>query len=98
MKKKLLFHQDKAPNQKSVKLLTKIHELKFEVVPQAPCSSDLTLSDLSPFSYLEKFFAGKKCVADSEVIIADSDESACKKEIQTLDHGGAILYLYKEIM
>lgn len=35
-KEKVLFHQDNVPSQKAVKVMAKIHVVKFETVPCAP--------------------------------------------------------------
>ncbi|GFV03705.1 putative DD34D transposase [Trichonephila clavipes] len=40
-KKKVLFHQDKAPCHKSMKSMVKLHELGFELLPHPPYSPDL---------------------------------------------------------
>ncbi|KAF7282499.1 hypothetical protein GWI33_002602 [Rhynchophorus ferrugineus] len=45
MKKKVLLHQDNASCHKSVKMMAKIHELGFELVPHPPYSPDLAPSD-----------------------------------------------------
>ncbi|KAF7280076.1 hypothetical protein GWI33_006427 [Rhynchophorus ferrugineus] len=44
-KKKVLLHLDNAPCHKSVKTMTKIHELGFELLPHPPYSPDLAPSD-----------------------------------------------------
>ena len=39
-KKKVLFHQDNAPCHKSMKMMVKLNELSFELLPHPPYSSD----------------------------------------------------------
>jgi hypothetical protein len=36
-KKKVLFHQDNAPCNKSIKITAKLHELGYELLPHPPC-------------------------------------------------------------
>ncbi|GFT82754.1 histone-lysine N-methyltransferase SETMAR [Nephila pilipes] len=67
-KKKVLLHQDNAPCHKSVKTMTKIHELGFELLPHPPYSPDLYPSDYFLFSDLKRMLAGKKFSSNEEVI------------------------------
>lgn len=54
----------------TVKVMAKIHEIKLQVVPYAPYSSNLAPSDFSLLSNLKTIFGGKKCESDSEIIAA----------------------------
>ncbi|XP_076667941.1 histone-lysine N-methyltransferase SETMAR-like [Andrena cerasifolii] len=65
--KKALLHQDNAPVHTSVITMAKINELKFELLPHAPYSPDLTPSDYFLFPNLKKWLGGKRCANNEEV-------------------------------
>lgn len=44
-KKKILFHQDNAPANRSIATMAKLSELHFELLPHPPYSPDLAPSD-----------------------------------------------------
>jgi len=44
-KKKVLFHQDNTPSHKSMNMMAKLQELRFELYPHPPYSPDLAPSD-----------------------------------------------------
>ena len=48
-KKKCIFLQDNAPAHTSIKAIAKINELRFELLPHPPYSSDLAPSDFYLF-------------------------------------------------
>ena len=54
-KKKVLFHQDNAPCNKSLKTIVKLNELSFELFPHPPYSPDLAPSDYWLFADLKKY-------------------------------------------
>ena len=59
-KKKMLFHQDNAPVYTSIIAMAKISELKFELLPHAPYSPDLALSDYFLFPNLKKWLGDRR--------------------------------------
>ena len=63
----MLFHQDIAPIHASVIAVAKINELKFELLPHAPCSSDLAPSDYFLFPNLKKWLDDKRFANNEEV-------------------------------
>jgi len=67
-KKNILFYQDNAPCHKSIKTMTKLHELNFEFLPHPPYSPDLVPSDYWLFADLKKMLAVKKFPTNEEVI------------------------------
>ncbi|GFW92999.1 putative DD34D transposase [Trichonephila clavipes] len=68
-KKKVLFYQDNALwCHKSMKSITKLHELGFELLLHPPYNPDLAPSDFFLFSDLKGMLAGQKFCADEEVI------------------------------
>ena len=67
-KKKILFHQDNAPAHTAQKPITKITELKYELMQHPPYSSDLALSDFWLFPHLKKFLRVKHFSSNEEVI------------------------------
>lgn len=89
-KKKVLFHQDNAPCHKSLKMMAKLHELSFELLPHPPYSPDLAPSDYFLFADLKRMLAGKKFSSDEEVIaeteayFKDKDKSYYKNGIEKL--------------
>lgn len=60
MKKKVLFHHDNAPVHTCLIAMAKINEFKFELLPNAPYSSDLAPSDYFLFPNLKKWLGGKR--------------------------------------
>ena len=89
-KKKVLFHQDNAPCHKSVKMMVKLNELSFELLPHPPYSPDLVRSDYWLFPNLKKMLQGKRFVSNEEVIdkteayFESKDDSFYKKGIEKL--------------
>ena len=67
-KKKILFHQDNAPAHTAQKTITKITELKYELLQHPPYSPDLAPSDFWLFPHLKKFLRGKHFSSNEEVI------------------------------
>ena len=64
MKKKVLFHQDKAPSHKSIATIVKLHELP----PHPPYSPDLAPRDYWLFADLIRMHQEKKFGSNEEVI------------------------------
>ncbi|GFT70950.1 putative DD34D transposase [Trichonephila clavipes] len=69
-KKKVLLHQDNAQCHKSMKSMTKLHELGFELLLHPPYTPDLAPSDFFLFSDLKRMLAGQKFRADGAEIEA----------------------------
>jgi histone-lysine N-methyltransferase SETMAR len=69
-KKKIIFHQDNAPAHKSVLTISKLTELKYELLEHPPYSPDLAPSDFHLFPNLKKALRGKRFSSDEEVIAA----------------------------
>jgi hypothetical protein len=59
-KKKIIFHQDNAPAQKSVLAMGKIRDLHYELLEHPPYSLDLAPSDFCLFPKLKLFLAGQR--------------------------------------
>ena len=68
VKKKILLHQDNPPCHKSLKTITKMHELGFELLLLPPYSPDLASSDYHLFFKLKKILCGNRFGPDKEVI------------------------------
>jgi histone-lysine N-methyltransferase SETMAR len=66
-KKKILFHQDNARVHTCMVAMSKLNELKFELLPHPPYSPDLAPSDFFLFPNLKKFLGGKKYGSNAEV-------------------------------
>ena len=90
-KKKVLFHQDKAPCHKSLTTMAKLNELSFELLPQPPYSPDLAPSDYYLFADLKKMLQRKKFYSNEEVnteanaYFEGKDKSFYKKGIEMLE-------------
>ena len=52
-KKKIIFHQDNAPANKSVLVMGKLRDLQYELLEHLPFSSDLAPSDFCLFPKLK---------------------------------------------
>ena len=68
VKNKILFHQDNAQCHKSLKMMAKMHELGFELLPHPPYSPDLGPSNYYLFSELKKMLRGNRFGSDEKVI------------------------------
>ena len=64
----MLFHQDNALSHKSVKMMAKLYESGFELLPHLLYSPDLIPSGFFLFSDLMRMLTGKKFSADEEII------------------------------
>jgi histone-lysine N-methyltransferase SETMAR len=68
-KKKITFHQDNAPANKSVLAMGKLRDLHYELLEHPPCSPDLAHSDFCLFPKL-KLFLADQCFSSNEEAIA----------------------------
>lgn len=59
---------DNAPAHSSRVVVAKLHELRYEVLPQPPYSPDLAPCDFFLFPNLKKWLAGKKFSSNEDVI------------------------------
>jgi histone-lysine N-methyltransferase SETMAR len=91
-KKKIIFHQDKAPTHKSVLAMGKFRDLHYELLQHLPYSPDLVPSDFYLFPKLKLFLAGRHFSSNQEVIaaveryFADLTKNHCRDEIKALEH------------
>ncbi|GFY46339.1 mariner transposase [Trichonephila inaurata madagascariensis] len=67
-KKNVLFPEDNAHSHKSVIAISKIKELKFELLPHASCSPDLAPPVHFLFPILKKGLRGQRFSNDEEVM------------------------------
>ncbi|CAK1602432.1 unnamed protein product [Parnassius mnemosyne] len=72
-RKKIIFHQNNARVHTCVKAMSKIKELKYDLLPHPPYSPDLAPSDFHLFLKLKIFLDGQKFVTNDEVIAAVED-------------------------
>jgi hypothetical protein len=88
----VLFHQDNAPVHTSLIAMSKIQQLKFELLRHPPYSPDLAPCDFHLFPNLKKWLGGKRFANDNEVIdavndyFADLDKSTYQSGITALEH------------
>jgi len=69
-RKKIIFHQDNAPAQKSVLAMGKLRDLHFELLEHPTYSADLAPSDFFLFPKLKPFLAGHCFSSNQEAIAA----------------------------
>ena len=67
-RKKILFHQDNAPAHKAVEIMTKLTELKYELLPHTPYSPNLAPCNYYLFPDLKRWLTGKRFYSNGEVI------------------------------
>ena len=88
--KKVLFHQDDALCDKSMKTMVKLNELSFELLPRPPYFPGLALSDYWLLADLKKILQGKRfgsnkeVIAETEAYFESKDESFYKIGIEKL--------------
>ena len=70
-KKKIIFHQDNAPTNKSVLTMGKSRDPHYEFLEHPPYSTDLAPSDICPFPRLKLFLAGQRFSSNQEAIAAE---------------------------
>ena len=90
-KKKVLFHQDKAPCPKSIATMAKLLELHFELLLHPPYSPDLAPSNYWLLADLKRMLQGKRFGSNEEVILETEayfearDKLFYKKGIELLE-------------
>jgi len=67
-KKKVLFHHDNAPAHSSAIAITKLVELRYELLPHPPYSPDLAPCDFFLFPNMKKWLGGKRFTSNEQVI------------------------------
>ena len=91
-RKKVLFHQGNTPVHTSVIAMAKIIELRFKLLPHAPYSQDLALSDHFLFLNLKKWLSGQRFANNKELEFAingyfeELHGSHYKQGIKTIEH------------
>jgi len=70
-KKKIIFHQDNAPTNKSVLAMGKSRDLHYELLGHLTYSPDLAPSDFFLFPRLKIFLAGQRFSSNQETIAAE---------------------------
>jgi len=76
---------------KSIATMTKLHKLRYELLPQPPYSPDLAPSDYWLFADLKRMLQGKRfgsneeVIAETEVYFEAKDKSFYKKGIELLE-------------
>ncbi|GFU41928.1 histone-lysine N-methyltransferase SETMAR [Trichonephila clavipes] len=78
-KKKIMYHQDNAPSHTSAVAMTKIHELRFELLDHPPYSPDLAPSNFFLSSHLKIALGGQRFSSNEEAITFVSNYFAEKK-------------------
>ena len=90
--KKVLFHQDNARVHTSVIAMTKMNELKFQLLPLALYSPDLASLDYSLIPNLKKWLGGQRFANNEEVESAfngyfeELNGSHYKRRIEAIEH------------
>ncbi|UYV75024.1 hypothetical protein LAZ67_12002131 [Cordylochernes scorpioides] len=70
LSRKIVYHQDNAPSHRSLQAMAAIYDSGFELLPHAPYSPDLALSDFHLFPHLKKTLSGIHFRSAEEVIDA----------------------------
>ena len=89
-KEKIIFHQDNAPCNKSMKTMAKLSKLGYELLPHPPYSPDLAPSDYWLFADLKKmlqekrFGSNEEVIAETEVYFVAKDKSFYKHASERL--------------
>ena len=90
VKEKMHFLQDNAPAHKSIKIMGKVNELPFKLLPHPPYSPDLALSDFYLFPNLKRWLQGQRFLSNEEVkwetngLFGGLDKSYYKRDIKML--------------
>ena len=90
-KKNVLFNQDNALCHKSIAMMSKLHDLHFELLPHPPNSPDLAPSDYWLFTDLKRMLQGKRfgsneeVISETEVYFVSKNELLYKKGIELLE-------------
>ncbi|XP_014288285.1 histone-lysine N-methyltransferase SETMAR-like [Halyomorpha halys] len=86
-RKKGIFHRDNARPHTSAIAMAKLHELRYELLPNPPYSSDLAPTYFHLFSKLENFLGGCRFLtAELERYFACLEESNFQDGIKALEH------------
>jgi histone-lysine N-methyltransferase SETMAR len=91
-KRKIIFHQDNAPDHKSFLAMGKLRDLNSKLLEHPPYSPDLALSDFYLFPKLKLFFAGQRFSSNQEAIaavegyFADLTKNHYRDKIMALEH------------
>ena len=67
LKKKCILLQDCVPVHKSIKMMAKVNELHFELLPYPPYSLNLAPSDFYLFPNLKRWLQGQRFSSNEEV-------------------------------
>ena len=67
-KKKVLFNQDYAPCHKSIAMMAKLHELRFQLLLHPTYSPNLALNDNWLFENIKRMLQRKRCGSNKKVI------------------------------
>jgi histone-lysine N-methyltransferase SETMAR len=92
LQKKIIFHQDNAPAQKSVLAIGKLRDLHYELLKHPLYSTDLAPSDFYLFPKLKLFLAGQHFFLNQEAIavvegyFADLTKNHHRDGIMALQH------------
>ncbi|UYV78958.1 hypothetical protein LAZ67_17000494 [Cordylochernes scorpioides] len=70
LSRKIVYHQDNALSHRSLQAMAAIYDSGFEILPHAPYSPDLALSDFHLFPHLKKSLSGIHFRSDEEGIDA----------------------------
>ncbi|UYV60689.1 K02A2.6-like [Cordylochernes scorpioides] len=70
LSRKIVYHQDNAPSHRSLQAMAAIYDSGFKLLPHAPYSPDLALSDFHLFPHLKKSLSAIHFRSDEEVIDA----------------------------
>jgi len=87
----VLYHHDNASHT-SLKAMTKLDQLRFELVVHPPYSPDLTLSDYYLFPNLKRwlqrkrFTSNEEVIAETEAYFEGLDVSYYRKSIEMLEN------------
>ena len=82
----MLFYQDNTPCHKSITMMTKLHELHFELLPHPPYSPDLApknywlFADLKRMLQEKRFGSNKEVISETEVYFEAKDKSFYQKK------------------
>ena len=91
-KKKIIFHQDNAPANKSVLAMGQLRNLHYELLEHPPYSPDLAPSDFFLFPKFNLFLAGQRFSSNQETIaaveryFADLTKNHYRDGIMALEH------------
>lgn len=91
-KKKVLHHHDNAPAHSSSIATAKVVELRYELLPHTPYTTDLAPSDFFLFPNMKKWLYGLRFSSNSEIINATNayfeefEKSLILEGLKKLEH------------